>query len=238
MNQKNSISVIIPTLNEEGNIEKLLPFLQKHGEPYLQEIIVVDGESEDRTTEKASFLGAQVLISAQKCRASQLNMGAQAAKGDVLYFVHADALPPKSFASDIEKALEEGKRIGCYRFRFDSRKIMLRINSYFTRFPFLWCRGGDQTLFMEKDLFQKLNGFDERFVVMEDFDLIRRAKQKASFHVLPKSVIVSPRKYAKNSYLRVNIANLIVFRMFKRGVDPQRLKETYLSWIDHPTEAD
>ena len=80
-----------------------------------------------------------------------MNEAAAIAKGDVLYFVHADTIVTKSFYADIQKAIAEGFEMGCYRYKFDQYKNpLLYINSFFTRFPMLWCRGGDQTLFVKK----------------------------------------------------------------------------------------
>lgn len=134
--------------------------------------------------------------------------------GDLLYFIHADAYPPTAYPNHIAQALSEGYGLGCFRFVFDSRSRLLAINDYCTRFDWIWCRGGDQTLFVRREFFDRLGGFHERYVVLEDYDLILRAKQIARFKIIPHEVVASVRKYKSNSYLRVNLANLIVFVMF------------------------
>ncbi|MAE87760.1 MAG: hypothetical protein CMB80_33810 [Flammeovirgaceae bacterium] len=91
----------------------------------------------------------------------------------------------------------------------------------------MWCRGGDQTLFITRSLFDKLQGFDEYYCVMEDFDLLRRAKEIAKYHIIQKEVVVSARKYTDNGYLKVQLANLNAFRMFNRGEDPQKIRSYY-----------
>lgn len=230
------LSVIIPTLNEEEFIGKLLQYISENSRGHVAEIIVVDANSEDNTEDKAIKFGAVVIKSAKACRAYQMNRGAEIAKGDILYFVHADAFPPKTFAEDILQAAEKGIDFGCYRFRFKSANPLLRINSFFTRFKFLWCRGGDQTLFIKRDIFEAEGKFNEKYVVMEDFELIQRLWKKYKFTVLPKSVMVSARKYKINGYFQVNIANLIIFRLFKKGRDPKELKEKYHQLIKHPKD--
>ena len=167
-----------------------------------------------------------------------MNLGARTAKGTILYFVHADACPPRSFVKDIRAAVKNGSDFGCYRFKFDSKNPLLAINSFFTRFPFLWCRGGDQTLFIRRDIFEKEDGYNEHFIIMEDFELIRRLWKKYKFSVLPKSVEVSARKYKHNGYLQVTLANLKVMRMFNKGVEPTLLKKTYHKLIRHPKDLD
>ncbi|MBK6263795.1 TIGR04283 family arsenosugar biosynthesis glycosyltransferase [Marivirga sp. S37H4] len=230
------ISVIIPTINEAPHIGKLVKYIHQYGQNHLAEIIVVDANSTDSTREVAYYNGAHIISTAIASRAHQMNLGSKSATGEILYFIHADALPPKSFVNDIHKAVAGGHQFGCYRFRFNSKNPLLRVNSFFTRFKFLWCRGGDQTLFIEKKVFEQSSGFDESYVMMEDFELIKRLWNQYSFTVIPKSVIVSARKYKLNGYFKVNISNLIIFRMFQKECDPQVLKDKYYQLIKHPKD--
>ncbi|MDF7820286.1 TIGR04283 family arsenosugar biosynthesis glycosyltransferase [Runella sp. MFBS21] len=224
-----TISVIIPTLNEEKNIENLVQHLQKDEDSSIVEIIVVDGGSIDHTLAVALKAGAVAVRSPQKGRAAQMNFGAHMAKGNILYFIHADARPPLGFAQDILGAIQEGFQSGCYRFRFDSPKTLLKINNYFTRFKLLAVRGGDQTLFITREWFDKLNGFDERYVIMEEYDLLRRLwrQNRSFFKVIPKNVLISARKYDNNSWLRVQIANLVAMTLFKLGTSPLKIAHIY-----------
>lgn len=227
-------SVIIPTLNEADNIGELLELLIPQLDFNVDEIIVVDANSLDKTNEIATSFGVRVISCLQKSRAFQMNLGAKEAKGNLFYFVHADARPPKSFRTDIMEALSNDYVIGCYRFKFDSNKWLLALNSYFTRFDRLMCRGGDQTLFVSKELFEKLGGYQENYRIMEDYDFIIRARKENAFKILPKNVIVSSRKYKHNSYLRVNIANLIVFTLFGFGAKQKNMIKAYSILLNHP----
>ncbi|RAI93771.1 TIGR04283 family arsenosugar biosynthesis glycosyltransferase [Algoriphagus yeomjeoni] len=231
MTEINRISVIIPCLNEEANLKELLPFLNEHGGDILSEIIVSDGGSEDNSLAIAESYGAILVRSLVRCRASQLNLGAQKAKGDILYFVHADTRPVKSFAKIILRSLAEGKRVGCFRYRFDADTIFLQANSWFTRFNSLFSGGGDQSLFIEKSFFNKLNGFDESFTIMEDFELVRRIRQKSDFHVLSYEMTVSARKYMDNNWLKVQLANFTAFALFLLKVKPASIKSLYLNFL-------
>lgn len=198
------------------------------------EIVVVDAQSEDQTAGIAQDLGVKLVPSDQRSRAHQMNLGAKVAIGRILWFVHADTKPPASFFEDITNAVQNGADLGGYRFKFDSDRILLRINSWFTRFNLLTFRGGDQTLFITRNAFDQLNGFDERFTIMEEYDLLQRASTGHIFKLIPKSVMVSARKYDYNSYLKVNLANLNAMRMFKRGEDPEKIKQFYFNAIQHP----
>ena len=167
-----------------------------------------------------------------------MNLGASKAQGDVFYFVHADTLPPSSFLDDIEQQIRSGNDCGCYRFKFDSKKKMLSLNSWFTRFNTMGVRGGDQTLFFSREFFEKLGGFDDSFVIMEEYDLLRRVKKaEGRFVLIPKNVFVSDRKYDQNSYLRVNFANAVAMSMWKFGCQPQKIKSTYHRLIRHPKDV-
>lgn len=222
-----TLSVIIPTVNEAENIGRLVHDLQLYGQQKLADLIVVDGGSTDQTVERASRAGARVVIAPCSGRANQMNYGASLATGDILYFVHADVRVHPDFVHDILQAVSAGYEAGCYRFRFASSHPLLRLNSYGTRFAGLMSRGGDQTLFITRLLFDRLDGFRERYVVMEDFDMIVRIRKIASFCIIPKDVIVSARKYEANSWLRVQIANLTAFSMFFMDIPPVRIARTY-----------
>lgn len=228
-----TLSVIIPTVNEAATIASLIHDLNRYGQGQLADILVVDGGSTDDTVELARKAGATVLLSPQPGRAAQMNYGVSQTLGNVLYFVHADVTIHPDFVSDIQQAIAQGNKAGCYRFRFASSHPLLRLNSYGTRFPGIMSRGGDQTLFMTRSLFNQLDGFCERYVIMEDFDMIVRIREVAPFCIIPKDVVVSARKYEENSWLRVQVANLTAFSMFFMNVAPVRIAQTYKRMINH-----
>ncbi|TFH41832.1 MAG: glycosyltransferase [ANME-2 cluster archaeon] len=219
------LSIIIPSYREEENLKKLLPYMRSEIEEE-DEIIVV--ESCHEKYEFSDVLQEKIITSEKKCRAYQMNKGAREAKGDLFYFVHADTMPPKGFREDISHAIEQGYTYGCYPFRFDSKKWYLKVNAFATKYNFLYSRGGDQSLFITKEFFTKLNGFDEYYVIMEEYDLIRRAQKIAPIHIMKhKRILVSARKYNENPYWKVNWANLVAVRMFKKGKSPDTIKKRY-----------
>ena len=220
------ISIIIPTYNEAPLIEPLLEQLIKYSDERVVDIIVADGGSDDNTRELAIAKGAKVLV-CPTGRACQMNKAIEHAQGDVYYFVHADCQPPNTFIKDITDAISEGYEIGCYRFQFEKQDLRLRINAYFTRYNLLMMRGGDQTLFVTQSLFKKLQGYDSNYVIMEDFDLIRRARKICKFKIFEKSVLISARKYEHNGYFKVQFANLYAFLQFYFGAKPEKIKQAY-----------
>ncbi|MCB0663354.1 MAG: TIGR04283 family arsenosugar biosynthesis glycosyltransferase [Saprospiraceae bacterium] len=223
------ISVIIPTYNEEKTIKRTLDALMRYGDDLLEEIIVVDGKSEDKTVDIASELGARVMVSDTRSRAAQMNEGARKANGNLLYFVHADTLVPEGYATDIIQAMKEGWKMGNFRYDFDKDSFLLSLNAYFTKYSWLVTQGGDKTFFILKDLFFELGAYDTYWTIMEEYDFVKRAdKAGHAIITLPKKCIVSARKYHHNSWLRVQIANFVVFNLWKLGLaGPDKLKAVY-----------
>lgn len=221
------ISVIIPTYNEASNIEGLILILKKNGGSFLLEIIVSDGGSSDATIALAAKAGAVVYTSPGKGRAAQMNHAVSKSSGNILYFVHADTIPPASFASDITTAVQEGYQAGRYRTRFLSERFLLKLNAFFTSFDMFMCYGGDQTFFITKKLFNSLNGYDISKIIMEDYDITIRAKEKARYKIFDKPTLISARKYELNSWLRVQRANYKAVQDYKKGVATSKIAENY-----------
>lgn len=222
-----SVSVIIPTLNEAAHIGQLVHRLFASENSSLQEVIVVDGGSNDDTSAIARNAGALVIEAPLPSRARQMNLGAAKATGDILFFVHGDTLPPTTFIADILQAVQLGFPQGCFRARYDSANPLLRINSYFTGFDQLWCRGGDQGLFITQPLFDQLGGFDDELIIMEEYDWLQRSRPQFPFVILPAEIHVSARKYEKNAYIKVQLTNLLVFNMYRLGFSQERMLRTY-----------
>ena len=166
---------IIPAYNEAPGIGALLAYLRQATaeEPDL-EIIVADGGSTDGTRALARRAGATVVRSPRKGRAAQLNYGASRATGDILYFLHADSYPPPGFVADLRRARQQGYGSGCYRLAFDHGHWFLRFSAWCTRLPLLLLRFGDQSLFVQRELFAQVGGFREDLLVMEDQEIVRR----------------------------------------------------------------
>lgn len=221
------ISIIIPTFNEAKNIAQLTGYLREHGGNFLKEIIVADGNSEDETVLFALRAGATVVQNEARSRAMQMNLGAKNASGDILYFVHADVIPPKTYAQDILAAISEGYTLGCFRHKFNSCKSALRFTSVLFRKMNINVFGGDQTLFIKQTAFETLNGFNERYVIMEEFDFIDRAKKLYSAIQIKKDALASDRKYNRNSYFKVNVYNILAYAMYRVGVEPVSIKRFY-----------
>lgn len=221
------ITIIIPVLNEAANIGKLLEYIYSNSSiKNIQEVLVVDGGSKDSTVEIAKKFDVEV-VSSKRGRAAQMNTGAQYATGEILYFLHADTIPPKKFDEFILNAGAKGHESGCFRMQFDSKNIVLRGFAYLSRINHTLCRGGDQSLFISKSLFEKLKGFNENYLIYEDSEFIRRLYQTAEFIVLPQKVITSARKYREKGWLSVQFHFAMIHLKNYYGASPKELYQYY-----------
>jgi rSAM/selenodomain-associated transferase 2 len=220
------ISIIIPTFNEQESISTLIGYL-KNNSPTGLEVIVVDGGSTDETVKIAEKAGAIVESSPKKGRSRQMNIGATISTNDILYFLHADTIPPSSFYYDIISAIEQGNASGCYRLSFDNNHPLLTFYSWFTKFNMDIFRFGDQSLFVSKRVFELVDGFDEELIVMEDQEIVKAIKKESNFLIFNKSVITSARKYEKIGIIKLQLIFTAIIAMYYAGIDQQKIARFY-----------
>ncbi|PCJ98829.1 MAG: glycosyl transferase family 2 [Flavobacteriaceae bacterium] len=231
-----TISVIIPVLNEEATIGSLISHLRTHSlKTNISEILVIDGGSCDNTIAIATQQKVTVL-SSKKGRPIQMNLGAKHAKGSILYFLHADTLPPKSFDEHIIKAIEKGHDSGCFRMRFDTNNVLLKFFASLTKINHRVCRGGDQSLYVKSTLFKQMKGFNEAYLIYEDSEFIRRLYQITNFTVLPQRVVTSARKYRRNGTLRLQYHFGMIHLKNLLGAGPEELCNYYKKHILEQTQ--
>jgi rSAM/selenodomain-associated transferase 2 len=222
------ISIIIPTFNEQERIAGTIQRLRETAGPHQIEVIISDGGSTDMTLREAGKAGADTVVSSgKKGRSAQMNYGASLAKGDILYFLHADTIPPPAFTSQIKDAVRNNYLAGCFRLSFDHQHWFLRANCWFTRFDVNAFRFGDQSLFIRNKTFQNIKGFCEKHIVLEDQEIIRRIKKEARFTVIQKPVITSARKYLLNGIYKTQGSFFLIYVMYRFGVPQSQLIRTY-----------
>jgi rSAM/selenodomain-associated transferase 2 len=222
------ISIIIPTYNEAGTIEKLVIYLRNfNADKYIQEIIVTDGGSTDATCMLVRQAGALAAVSPKKGRGAQMNYGASLATASILYFLHADSYPPSGFWQDIIQSVEQGYSSGCYQLAFDDRHPFLRFNAWFTRFNVDAVRFGDQSLYITRDVFLKAGGFREDLIVMEDQEIISRIRKHAKFKLLKGKVTTSARKYRENGVYKLQGIFFLIYFLYQLGVPQEKLLKLY-----------
>jgi rSAM/selenodomain-associated transferase 2 len=218
-----TLSVIIPTYNEEDHIADTINAVHEHATESVLEVIVVDANSTDATQPVAEAAGARMVICEQKGRAAQMNYGAERAKGDILYFLHADTKPPEQFARQIQNAVSQGIISGCFRLAFDSNHILLDFYAWCTRFDIDAFRFGDQSLFITRNAFFSIGGFCEGHIVMEDNEIVRRIKKEFSFTILDDSVVTSARSYQNVGIIKLQLVFVFIYVLYFAGVSQQNL---------------
>ncbi|HEY8783643.1 MAG TPA: TIGR04283 family arsenosugar biosynthesis glycosyltransferase [Mucilaginibacter sp.] len=224
-------SIIIPTYNEADQIALTIKKVINANGSNPIEIIVADGGSTDETVCIAKQSGAITLVSDKKGRAAQMNAGAALAKGEILYFLHADTLPPSGFTADIQHAVGKGYQAGCFTLSFDHAHWFLKANCWFTRFDIDAVRFGDQSLFVTKAAFNKAGGFYVQHIVLEDQQIIKRLKKITSFIVIKKFVVTSARKYLENGIYKTQGIFFIIYFLYRLGFSQQKLVKTYKKLI-------
>ncbi|MFQ5682912.1 MAG: TIGR04283 family arsenosugar biosynthesis glycosyltransferase [Candidatus Binatia bacterium] len=220
-----NISVIIPALNEDKSIGWTLEAL---GSLLPDEIIVVDGGSTDRTRTIARQKGA-LLISAPCGRALQMNRGAEAARGDVLLFLHADTQLPASALRDVRSALSDPRCVGGrFDVRLDGGRRIFDLIGYLISLRSRWTKvaTGDQAIFVRRDVFQEMGGFPE-IPLMEDIAFSRSLKRKGTVACLKSTVLTSTRRWEGDGVWRTVLRMWVLRLLFLSGVSPFQLKRFY-----------
>jgi rSAM/selenodomain-associated transferase 2 len=229
-----TLSIVIPALNEEARIGETLARCLEAGAP--SELIVVDGGSRDRTAALAEKAGARVLVS-RPGRGSQMNLGAGEAEGDVLLFLHADTLLPEGYDRLIRSAFQDPAVVGGYfRLRFSRSSPLLRykegtidLRTRVFRMPY-----GDQALFVRAPVFSLAGGFPA-IPIMEDVEFVRRLRRMGKLaYVRNATVSTSARRFARLGMLRATLRNKATFYGYRLGLPPDRLAR----WYYRGTEQD
>lgn len=173
------ISIILPVLNEEAPIVACLNVLKPLREPE-GELIVVDGGSRDRTVALAEPLADRVIVGSPG-RAAQMNAGAGQASGDILWFLHADSLPPPNAVALIRAALARPDRHwGRFNVRLSGHHPLLRVVETLmnVRSRLTGIATGDQGIFVRRALFERVGGYPA-LALMEDIALSRLLKRQS-----------------------------------------------------------
>lgn len=206
-------------------MKRLIPYIRNNIPDYINtEVIIADGKSTDATREIADYHYLNLIPVNVQNRAYQMNVAANQAKGNVLYFLHADTFPPANFIQCIQEATNRDLKAGSFRLSFDMNHWFLSAFAWFTQFNVTPFRFGDQSLFVKNEEFQAIDGFDENLLVMEDQEIVYRLKKHLPFAVIQNPVISSARKYRENGIYYQQGLYFLAYLGYYLGVDPKRLK--------------
>lgn len=219
------LSVIIPALNEARALGATLDALNAlSGAP---EVILVDGGSSDETLRLARARGVRV-ISAARGRGVQMNAGARAAQGDVLWFLHADTQPPADAATHIAAALDDANTVGGnFEIEFDGASRAARFMTWlYPKLRRLGLSYGDSAIFVRREAYERAGGF-QPFPLFEDVDFVRRLKRSGRFAHLSSSVKTSSRRFEGRSFTLTFARWAILQALYWAGVPPASLNRFY-----------
>lgn len=226
---RKSFSVIIPVFKESLLINQTIEHVYRTGSGFNVEVIIVDGDISGDTA-KAVTNKTVVQMTASRGRGKQMNKGASVASGEILVFLHADTeLPPNAFEAissllDAEEyicgAFDLGIQSGRRIFRFIEQVVSLRTR--LTRIPY-----GDQAIFIRRDYFEKVHGFQE-IPIMEDVAFMRSLKTSGyKIGIIPQKVQTSSRRWEREGILFCTLRNWLLISLYLLGVDPQKLERYY-----------
>lgn len=221
------LSIIIPTLNEAATIAKTLDAVRRPG----VEIIVADGGSDDDTRDISAAHGARVVV-APRGRGPQLNAGAARARSQHLLFLHADTHLPCDYPILVARTLDEpAVAIGAFRFKLDQPNGRLRVveHAVHLRCSLFKTAYGDQAYFLRADTFHALGGFAD-IPLLEDVDIIRRARSLGRIQILREPAVTSSRRWTRAGVVRMTVINQICLIAYALGVAPHRLAEWRSRW--------
>jgi rSAM/selenodomain-associated transferase 2 len=221
------VSVLIPTLDEERELPGLLHALAAL--PGRWELVVADGGSRDATAALASaHPAAPLVIEERGGRAAQLNAAAQAARGDVLLFLHADSrLPCDAYASLAEAWRMPGVAGGNFVLRFDGDGAFERILGAIYRFQRRHgLYYGDSSIWVRREAFDALGGYRE-IAIMDDYDFVRRLERIGRTRCLPGPATTSARRWRTMGIPRTVLAWFLIRWLYVGGVSPARLVRLY-----------
>ncbi len=221
-----TISVVIPTLNEADGLAEAIRHLKAN--PEITEIIVVDGGSTDETARIARELSAKVIASSPG-RGRQLGVGAESAAGDVIMFVHADTwLPSHAARAALECLGGRDVVAGGFWKKFRDTPLLL-LGSRPKCAVRLWIGrriAGDQCLFLKRETLQEVGGVPD-MALMEEFELCRRLRKIGRLALANATVSTSARRFRKLGVFRTYWRMWWVTTLWRLGVSPAKLRAIY-----------
>jgi len=221
------VSIVIPVFNEASLIRPFLSNLRERARG--AEIIVVDGASTDGTDQLAQGFCDKVIQSSERSRARQMNLGADAARGDIFWFLHADAKVPLESLNEIGRIMRDPQICGgFFRIRWPAAPAVYRLTDSFAHYSglLLRMRCGDHGMFCRRSAFVEAGGFPD-VPLMEDVEFFRRLRRCGRIVCSNKRIAASPRRYETVGPTRLTFAYGSIATLYLFGVSLSTLVRIY-----------
>lgn len=223
------LSIVVPVLNEAANLGPLLEGIRERLHAG-DEIIVVDGCSSDDSALIARR-HADLVLHCDRGRARQMNLGAERARGDLLWFLHADCRRVLNGHLHALRGLADTQQWGRFDVRLCGTHPMLVVIGHAMNLRSRWSgiATGDQGIFVRRTLFMETGGFPE-LPLMEDVALSRRLRGRAAPVCLRPRLLADSRRWQQHGVWRTTWLMWRLRWRYWRGEDPARLHRDYYGY--------
>ncbi|MBL8617164.1 MAG: TIGR04283 family arsenosugar biosynthesis glycosyltransferase [Deltaproteobacteria bacterium] len=219
---QDALCAVVPTWNEAERIGPLLGALRAE----VDELVVVDGHSEDETAPRAVAGGARV-VHAARGRAAQLQAGVEASRAPLLWFVHADsAVWPGSGAAI--KAAAGAADWGCLQVEIDDPDPRLRFTAWWmnARARHVRSATGDMGVWARRSALASVGGWPQ-VALCEDLALCAALRPAFAFAALSQPIGTSARRWRGAGVQRTILTMWAVRAAWQLGAPPAALAWLY-----------
>jgi len=229
------VSIIILARNDAAALARTMAYLEKSAIVRYAEVVVgASGDRED--TLRAIGDRARSVWPERSTRAVLMNAAAAEARGNVLFFLHADSFPPPDATDLIRRALADASVVGgAFEHEFEESRLNLAVISLMNRIRYRLTRNyyGDQGMFVRAETFQRLGGFKD-CSLMEDLDLSQRMKRVGRTVLVRAPVRTSGRRFINRGPYRTCAVATWLLLCHTAGIDVERYAYLWRGPIDHP----
>ncbi len=229
------LSIIVPVFNEEATVEQSISQLADM--LFLSgidvELVVVDGQSSDRTVNRLKSLVDKSslsikLVQSKKGRSIQMNTGAESSKGSMLLFLHLDSFLPDSFLQSIKEIEQQQPVWGFFKLKLSGKKTVFKlIQTFITwRSCLTSVATGDQALFVKQAQFESMGGYAD-IALMEDVELSKRLRRFAKPFIPSGYLVTSSRRWQKKGVMKTVLLMWQLRWLYWLGFNPQFLVKRY-----------
>lgn len=226
------ISIIIPCADTLEVVQTYMPGICRNiSNNYKTELIFVDAFEREEVRAYVVEQGFVYTFTNKARRSVQCNAGAKIANGLIYFFLHIDSVVPSHFDAMIMQSARKGYESGCFRLEFDSKSRFLSASAWFTQFKWTIARGGDQGLYVRREVFEEIGGYKNAWQIMEDVDIARKLMKRRTFDILKPAIITSSRKYDRVGVFKLQAIFTVITFFYWMGISNKTIYKFYLKYV-------